>query len=329
MSSESIYGTDTTPSCQKLFQNFIDKSNIKHDYRFRYKKCEVWIGRNTHITAICPDHGGFSVTARTHLSSETGGCPVCNKHKIISDRKSSPEYILKRFEDIHDGYYEYDILENPPQNHHTKIKITCPIHGDFYQTVANHLQGKGCMECGFVKTKEKLSITREEAIKKARTVHGDIYGYDKLQVTNSSEKCLVTCPIHGDWSVSLSNHIYNESGCPFCAEEIRTKERYGDTTLTLYHVRIVTTDGYFEKVGVTSKTVERRFKQNKFVVEIIKTFVAPSSDIIRIEQSILSDLRESRRNKKFRKMGFGGWSECFEEGIIETSPTYQEVFKGA
>ena len=42
-------------------------------------------------------------------------------------------------------YHNDDIFKN--RNKDTKLIITCPIHGDFYQLPHNHLQGKGCPKC--------------------------------------------------------------------------------------------------------------------------------------------------------------------------------------
>ena len=38
-----------------------------------------------------------------------------------------------------------------------KICIICPIHGEFWQTPANHLRGQGCPKCNSSKLEENLS----------------------------------------------------------------------------------------------------------------------------------------------------------------------------
>ena len=43
-----------------------------------------------------------------------------------------------------------------------KIKIICKVQGEFEQEAGSHLQGKGCIECGFVKTGNKLTKSHEE-----------------------------------------------------------------------------------------------------------------------------------------------------------------------
>ena len=49
------------------------------------------------------------------------------------------------------------------------IIITCPIHGDFSQRVDGHLSGRGCKECGHIKTglatrKKNLDIGESKPI---------------------------------------------------------------------------------------------------------------------------------------------------------------------
>ena len=43
---------------------------------------------------------------------------------------------------------KYDYSKSKYKNYHTKLKILCPIHGEFLQSPANHFKGHGCMECG-------------------------------------------------------------------------------------------------------------------------------------------------------------------------------------
>ena len=75
----------------------------------------------------------------------------------------------------------------------SKVVITCLTHGDFEQTPANHLKSQGCSKCGDMKTIQKLSLTKEQFIEKARKVHGNNYEYDKVVCINSNTKvcCLL------------------------------------------------------------------------------------------------------------------------------------------
>lgn len=80
-------------------------------------------------------------------------------------------------------------------------------------------------------------LTTEEFIRRAREVHGDKYNYDKAIYINGDTPIIVTCPEHGDFYPTPSNHIGNKSGCPKCnggvkidREEFirRARETHGD-----------------------------------------------------------------------------------------------------
>lgn len=43
---------------------------------------------------------------------------------------------------VHGDFYDYSLFEY--EGYHKKVKIVCPVHGLFEQTVANHLSGFSC-----------------------------------------------------------------------------------------------------------------------------------------------------------------------------------------
>ena len=47
---------------------------------------------------------------------------------------------------VHNGKYSYEKVIY--KNNSTKVLISCPIHGDFWQTPKNHIIGQGCPICG-------------------------------------------------------------------------------------------------------------------------------------------------------------------------------------
>lgn len=55
--------------------NFINKANIKHGWKFDYSKV-VWNGPDDNIIIVCPEHGEFHPHARSHLRGE-GKCDQC------------------------------------------------------------------------------------------------------------------------------------------------------------------------------------------------------------------------------------------------------------
>lgn len=54
-------------------------------------------------------------------------------------------------------------------------------------------------------------------IERSTATHGLKYTYTKAVYVNARTKICVSCPAHGDFFVTSSNHISRKSGCPKCA----------------------------------------------------------------------------------------------------------------
>lgn len=66
---------------------------------------------------------------------------------------------------------------------------------------------QGCPKCG---RKHMIHIQRsnsEDFIEKAKNIHNDKYDYFKTEYVNNTTKVIITCPIHGDFEQTPSNHL--------------------------------------------------------------------------------------------------------------------------
>lgn len=127
---------------------------------------------------------------------------------------------------IHKNEYIYDKTNVNERDDKGRVCITCKKHGDFWIRPCNHLQGKGCKECG----KEKLSkihiMPTSQFIAKANTIHSHQYVYTKtdLNVRDEKGRVIVTCPKHGDFLVTPNNHLKGR-GCLKCYLESKWSSR--------------------------------------------------------------------------------------------------------
>jgi very-short-patch-repair endonuclease len=64
-----------------------------------------------------------------------------------------------------------------------------------------------------------MKLTTDYIIKKAKKVHGNKYEYENSVYTNSKNKMIINCPLHGEFKQLPSAHISNKQGCPRCAKE--------------------------------------------------------------------------------------------------------------
>jgi len=155
-----IRGKQGCPKCkyEKLSINqrsnkeeFVKKANELHNGRYKY--IGKYINNRTETTIVCPIHGEFLQTPHVHLSGH--GCPKC-ANNIRYDTES---FIAKATE-VHNGKYLYTNTEY--KNSHSKVKILCPIHGEFEQIAYYHLQGAGCPKCNESKLEKEVRSLFDE-----------------------------------------------------------------------------------------------------------------------------------------------------------------------
>ena len=192
---------------------FIEKAELVHGNKYDYSKVE-YINYDTKIIIICPIHGKFHQTPNKHLHGQ--GCPLCGNFKISKQKTSNTEEFISKAKQVHGDKYDYSKLEYNKSNQ--KVCITCPIHGDFYQTPNKHLCGQGCPLC--IKNKK---ITLEEFKNRCSKIHNNKYDYSNVEFNNLKDIIFIHCPIHGCFKQIANKHIIGE-GCPKCNQSHLEKD---------------------------------------------------------------------------------------------------------
>jgi hypothetical protein len=183
---------------------FIEKAKLIHGDKFDYSLVE-YTESKFKVKIICPIHGEFEQRASGHLSGY--GCSKCSQDK----QKISIDDFIGKSKSIHGDKFNYSNVEYI--NYDTKVKIICPIHGEFEQTPSNHLKGRDCELCSFIKRKTKVL----KFIEKAKLVHNDKYDYSLVEYLGFGEKVKMICSNHGNFEQTPQNHLKGQ-GCPFCKE---------------------------------------------------------------------------------------------------------------
>jgi len=124
------------------------------------------------------------------------GCPKCRIKTEVNRTKSNPkvttETFIKKAQSIHGDKYDYSKVEYI--NKRTKVRIVCPIHGEFLQTPDDHVnKPAGCPKCG------RHVYTQESFIEKCNKIHHHKYDYSKTIYRSIRDKIIITCPEHGDF----------------------------------------------------------------------------------------------------------------------------------
>lgn len=196
-------------------EEFKIKAIAKHGATYNYVN-SVYIKSDIELEIICYTHGSFWQTPETHLSGR--GCRLCGIERTANAKRRSPEYFFSESKKKHNNFYSYE--ESVFVDMSTIIKITCPYHGHFWQTPNEHLtNGKGCKDCGHIKTGLKRRRPAEDFINAVKTSprYGQIYGVDKVVYTTMAAKVKLHCEYHGYFPISPGKFIAGR-GCAKCSD---------------------------------------------------------------------------------------------------------------
>ena len=204
--------------CRKIRKTkdwFITEAKKVHGDKYDYSKVE-YNGSRKKVCIICPIHGEFWQEAYIHLKGS--GCLKCfNNYKRGKSRKHNTDWFISEAKKVHGDKYDYSKVEYT--HLFTKVCIICPIHGEFWQTPANHIYSKnGCDKCSGT-----YKLSTEEFIEKAQKIHGDKYDYSKVKYEYNKTKVCIICPKHGEFWQKPNSHL-NGQGCPKCKSSHMERE---------------------------------------------------------------------------------------------------------
>ncbi|MCF8298119.1 MAG: hypothetical protein K9J13_11280 [Saprospiraceae bacterium] len=180
-------------------EELIKRFKIIHGDKFDYSLVD-YVNLDIKVKIICPIHKIFEQTPRNHLKGND--CFECSKIK----RSKSNSKFIEQAKKVHGDFYDYSSTKY--KNYRTKVKIVCPIHGEFEQYPNEHIsKGAGCKKCGILRTRKFTVHTKDKFVKSSRKIHGKTYNYDKVIYINSYTKVIITCPKHGDFKQKPCDHI--------------------------------------------------------------------------------------------------------------------------
>ena len=265
-------------------EEFIKRAVKAHGNKYNYSLVN-YVNNSTKVTILCKDHGEFKQKPNDHFNGS--GCPKCANFTISNTLiQRAKKVFVKKAQKVH-GVLTYTYEKVQYKNTNEKVLITCPIHGDFWQSPHSHLnQRSGCVKCGKVSMGLKQVILgRSTFIERANSVHGkDTYNYQLVDYQKSDQKVSIICPKHGIFLQTPSNHLQG-GGCPACA-------RKGFNTLKigiLYYIKI----GNLYKIGITNKSIEERYSlKERKLFDDYKTWKMSGEEAYETEQAILKVYKE-------------------------------------
>lgn len=195
---------------------FIAASRAEHgDDTFDYKDA-VFKDTKTKVKLTCNGcKHEFSQAPYSHIG-QGAGCPKCSKLRGAAKKKLTKEIFIERANTKH-GVGTYDYSAVVYNGWEVPVMIYCHTHGFFMQSPGNHLNGKGCILCGYIRTGNALRRSQKDFILVANMVHKMKYTYENTVYKSDAEPVIITCgvPGHGDFSMTPSNHLRGQ-GCRKC-----------------------------------------------------------------------------------------------------------------
>jgi len=178
------------------------------------------------------EHGEFYPSPSNLLNGH--GCPKCGFEKNADIHRKTVEQLKEEIRKVHGDKYdlsritEYENTEKP-------IWLKCEKHGWFQKRPHTLITGQGCPKCGKESIGDKICLTQEEFLSRAKEIHGDKYDYSKAVYYRYDTPVTLTCPIHGEFEQKPSSHLAG-NGCPKCHESHNERDaaKFFDTAGIVY-----------------------------------------------------------------------------------------------
>ena len=219
-------------------ESFIKKANKIHNFEFDYSLVE-YKNSYTKIKIICHNHGIFEQQPASHLRGQK--CLKCVNEKQTLNNFS----FIEKAKTIHGDKYDYSLVDYKLNK--IKIKIICPIHGEFEQKPSNHLFGNGCLMCSNDDRKNTNYID------KCKIKFSNKYDYSLVNYKNNRLKVNIICPTHGNFEQTLKDHL-NGDGCPYCSGKKMNTELFIKNSIikhnNFFDYSLVEYKGCFKKIKI-------------------------------------------------------------------------------
>jgi len=148
MSSEKniIRANTPCPSCRQVetMKSRITVALTTHGDSFSFMKVNLLAPITENVTIVCGTHGDIQMPI-SHFISNKHGCRKCGEVAAAKAKRKDLQYFTAEANKVHNNFYDYTSTIYVEAK--VKLKIRCPLHGEFEQLASGHLQGYGCKMC--------------------------------------------------------------------------------------------------------------------------------------------------------------------------------------
>lgn len=257
------------------------------------------------------------------------GNDIVQNLRSLSKLKSK-EFFLDKVYKKYGNKFTFD-LTNYSGITGNKIKVICPIHGEFEQIPRNLILSgckTGCKQCGLESKNKSKTKDFNDFIEKAKIIHNNKYEYIEENYINRKSKIRIICKEHGEFIKSAQKHLSGQA-CWDCkiqelvsknilvggySEDLfKSKPELKDKKACLYYISI--NNGRLYKIGIsiTLKTRMRgiKCKAGSFIksMDLLWTSEDTLYNCFKKEQEILEKYKDNRVYFK--------WStELFDKNVL-------------
>ena len=215
---QKAYSTSTfIQAATKISDNLHRYSYVGIDYKDSITKVKI----------VCKEHGSFYQTPASHLQGR--GCPTCGFKRTREALTSNTDDFISKSEKKHNCFYKYNSTKYVGDN--TKVKITCPLHGDFLQLPRHHVAGHGCKSCASINN--RLYLKTPATLYYIKIIHNNKFYY-KIGVTSQTvvkrfctePKGKIKISEVQTWKFDIGSDAYRWEECILTVyDEFKTKDR--------------------------------------------------------------------------------------------------------
>ena len=190
----------TSEKRKTTLQEFIDRSNIKHNNKYDYSK-SIYVNGTIKVIITCKIHGDFEQVPDSHLAGR--GCLECSRINSAKKRTLSKDDFIEKARLVHGDKYDYSKVDYKYCD--IPVIIVCKIHGEFIKTPISHYNScRGCPKCsnnGY----SKPSILWLDFLSK-------LYNINIQHACNDGEYVITTTKYKADGFCKENNTIYEFHG---------------------------------------------------------------------------------------------------------------------
>jgi ribosomal protein L19E len=191
-------------------KEFVEKANKIFGNRYDY--IEEYKGALTKINIKCLlCQTIFKQKPNDHLNGH--GCRKCYNNALRKRKSDTLETFIEKANTVH-GEFTYNKVKYLTSK--KAILITCPIHGDFSQLPATHLQGSKCPKCSNITNGINKRKTTNDFILKAQKIFGNLYDYTNTKYITARDYVTIKCNIHNGIFQQIARDHLSGYGCPLC-----------------------------------------------------------------------------------------------------------------